>query len=285
LKASRGIEDIYELTYIRKDGSRFGAVVSVTALRDAQDAIIGYLLIGTDHTARRQVEEERKKLDQCVRDQHFYTRSLIESNTFSDYDDVKAETVEFDLDASVSETIALFIEAAGQKGIQCRCHISPDLPQSLRGDPKRLRKPLRLLVDNAVKFTSSGEIEVRVEPESSDGAEARLRFTVRDTGVGIPKKKQEITFSPFTQVDSSTTSANGGTGLGLTVCRRLVELLGGSLWVVSEPGAGSAFYFTGQFESSANPAKKRGAAPSSLAGGGVPVKMLSSVVNVESIVA
>jgi PAS domain S-box-containing protein len=79
-KASRGIEDIYELTYIRKDGTRFPAVVSVTALRDAQDAIIGYLLIGTDNTARQQVEEERKKLDQRLRDQHFYTRSLVESN-------------------------------------------------------------------------------------------------------------------------------------------------------------------------------------------------------------
>ena len=79
-KASRGIEDIYELTYIRKDGSRFGAVVSVTALRDAQDAIIGYLLIGTDNTARQQVEDEKKKLDQRLRDQQFYTRSLIESN-------------------------------------------------------------------------------------------------------------------------------------------------------------------------------------------------------------
>src|SRR3954449_9497079 len=79
-KASRGIEDIYQLTYIRKDGSRFPAVVSVTALRDAQDAIIGYLLIGTDNTARQQVEDEKKKLDQRLRDQQFYTRSLIESN-------------------------------------------------------------------------------------------------------------------------------------------------------------------------------------------------------------
>src|SRR5438093_13086973 len=79
-KASRGIEDIYKLTYIRKDRSRFPAVVSITALRDAQDAIIGYLLIGTDNTARMQVEEERKKLDQRLRDQQFYTRSLIESN-------------------------------------------------------------------------------------------------------------------------------------------------------------------------------------------------------------
>src|SRR5476651_1537267 len=79
-KASRGIEDIYELTYIRRDGSRFPAVVSVTALRDPQDAIIGYLLIGTDNTARKQIEEERRKLDQRLRDQHFYTRSLIESN-------------------------------------------------------------------------------------------------------------------------------------------------------------------------------------------------------------
>src|SRR2546423_384946 len=79
-KASRGIEDIYELTYFRKDGSRFPAVVSVTALRDVDDAIIGYLLIGTDNTARKQVEEDRMKLDQRLRDQHFYTRSLIESN-------------------------------------------------------------------------------------------------------------------------------------------------------------------------------------------------------------
>jgi PAS domain-containing protein len=79
-KASRGIEDIYELTYIRKDGSRFPAVVSVTALRDDDNAIIGYLLIGTDNTARKQVEEEQKKLDQRLRDQQFYTRSLIESN-------------------------------------------------------------------------------------------------------------------------------------------------------------------------------------------------------------
>src|SRR6202171_1592145 len=79
-KASRGIEDIYELTYFRKDGSRFAAVVSVTALRDPQDAIIGYLPIGTDNTARQEVEEERKKLDQRLRDQQFYTRSLLESN-------------------------------------------------------------------------------------------------------------------------------------------------------------------------------------------------------------
>ena len=79
-KASRGIEDIYELTYIRKDGSRFPAVVSVTALRDAENIIIGYLLIGTDNTARKQVEAEQKKLDQRLRDQQFYTRSLIESN-------------------------------------------------------------------------------------------------------------------------------------------------------------------------------------------------------------
>src|SRR5207248_10723167 len=79
-KASRGIEDIYELTYIRKDKSRFPAVVSVTALRDAEDVIIGYLLIGTDNTARRQIEDERMKLDQRLRDQHFYTRSLLESS-------------------------------------------------------------------------------------------------------------------------------------------------------------------------------------------------------------
>src|ERR1700680_3327638 len=79
-KASRGIEDIYELTYIRKGGSRFPAVVSVTALRDAEDAIIGYLLIGTDNTARKQIEDEQRKLDQRLRDQHFYNRSLLESN-------------------------------------------------------------------------------------------------------------------------------------------------------------------------------------------------------------
>src|SRR5690242_4656104 len=407
-KASRGIEDIYELTYIRKDGSRFGAVVSVTALRDAQDVIIGYLLIGTDNTARQQVEAEQKKLDQRLRDQQFYTRSLIESNidaimttdpsgiisdvnkqmealtactrdeligapfksyftdperaeagiklvlsekkvtdyeltararngkktvvsynatTFYDRDrtlqgvfaaarDVtERKRVEAELqqakavaesasqtksdflasmsheirtpmnaiigiadllaksplspeqdnyvqifrragdnllhlindilDLSKVEASQLELERTGfslndllekvtemvamrahEKGLALVCEIAPGVPNDLIGDPTRLRQVLLNLLGNAIKFTESGEVALRVTPEHGDGApRATLRFTVADSGIGISAEKLGAIFERFTQADSSTTRRYGGSGLGLTISKRLVELM------------------------------------------------------------
>src|SRR4051812_15080946 len=406
-KASRGIEDFYELTYIRKDGSRFPAVVSVTALRDAQEAIIGYLLIGTDNTARKLVEAEQKKLDQRLRDQQFYTRSLIESNidalmttdpsgiitdvnkqmealtgctrdeligapfkkyftdperaeaaiklvlsqkkvtdyeltacardgkqtvvsynatTFYDRDrtlqgvfaaardvterkrvevelqqakamaesasqsksdflasmsheirtpmnaiigiaDLLAKTVltsEQDkyvqifrragdnllnlindiLDLSKVEASQLELERTGfslndllekvsemvaaraqEKGLVLVCEIAPNVPTELVGDPTRLRQVLLNLLGNAVKFTESGEVSLRVTRDADSAVPTALRFDVSDTGIGIPSEKLGQVFEPFTQADSSTTRRFGGSGLGLTISKRLVELM------------------------------------------------------------
>nr|MBP9156121.1 PAS domain S-box protein [Xanthomonadales bacterium] len=429
-KASRGIEDIYELTYIRKDGSRFPAVVSVTALRDAQGTVIGYLLIGTDNTARKQVEEEQKKLDQRLRDQQFYTRSLIESNidalmttdpsgiitdvnkqmealtdcsrdeligapfkkfftdperaeaaiklvlsekkiadfeltahardgkqtvvsynatTFYDRDrtlqgvfaaardvterkkveielkqakaaaesasrtksdflasmsheirtpmnaimgiaDLLAKTelsAEQDkyvrifrragdnllnlindiLDLSKVEASQLELERTGfsliehleivtemvaararEKGLILSCEIAPDVSTNLVGDPTRLRQVLLNLLGNAIKFTESGSVSLRVSADANSNMPTALRFTVSDTGIGIPREKLSRVFERFTQADSSTTRRFGGSGLGLTISKRLVELMGGSISVESEVSQGSVFAFTAPFE-------------------------------------
>jgi PAS domain S-box-containing protein len=425
-KASRGIEDIYELTYIRKDGSRFPAVVSVTALRDAQDAIIGYLLIGTDNTARKRVEAEQKRLDQRLRDQQFYTRSLVESNIdalmttdpsgiitdvnkqmealtgctrdeligapFKDYftDPERAEagiklvlsqkkvndyeltacardgkqtvvsynaTTFYDrsrtlqgvfaaardvterkrveaelqqakamaetasqtksdflasmsheirtpmnaiigiaellaktplsaeqdnyvqifrragdnllnlindiLDLSKVEASQLELERTGfslddllekvremaavraqEKGLALVCEIAPEVPNERVGDPTRLRQVLLNLLGNAIKFTESGEVALRVTPDADAPGAGALRFTISDTGIGIPDEMLGAVFERFTQADSSTTRRYGGSGLGLTISKRLVELMGGCIRVESGLGKGSVFSFS-----------------------------------------
>jgi PAS domain S-box-containing protein len=424
-KASRGIEDIYELTYIRKDGSRFPAMVSVTALRDAQDAIIGYLLIGTDNTARRLVEAEQKRLDQRLRDQQFYTRSLIESNIdalmttdpsgiitdvnkqmealtgctrdeligapfkshftdperaeagiklvlsekkVTDYEltacarDGKQTVVSYNattfydrgrtlqgvfaaardvterkrveaelqqakamaetasqtksdflasmsheirtpmnaiigiadllaktplspeqnnyvqifrragdnllnlindiLDLSKVEASQLELERTGfslndllekvkemvairahEKRLALVCEIAPNVPDDLVGDPTRLRQVLLNLLGNAIKFTESGEVALRVTPDADTSVPRALRFTISDTGIGIPDEKLGAVFERFTQADSSTTRRYGGSGLGLTISKRLVELMGGTIRVESGVGKGSIFSF------------------------------------------
>ncbi len=430
-KASRGIEDIYELTYIRKDGTRFPAVVSVTALRDTQGAIIGYLLIGTDNTARKQVEEEQKKSDQRLRDQQFYTRSLIESNIdaimttdpsgiitdvnkqmealtgctrdeligapFKDYftdpgraeagikrvlreksitdyeltarardgkqtvvsynattfydrnrklegvfaaarDVTERKRVELELqqakaaaesasltksdflasmsheirtpmnaimgisdllaktaltpeqdkyvqifrragdnllnlindilDLSKVEASQLELEQTGfsltdhlekvmemvspralEKGLTLLCEIAPDVDTDLVGDPTRLRQVLLNLLGNAVKFTNAGQVSLRVNRDPDSAIPTSLQFTVSDTGIGIATDKLGQVFERFTQADSSTTRRFGGSGLGLTISKRLVELMGGRIWVDSQVGKGSVFAFAVPFES------------------------------------
>jgi len=437
-KASRGIEDIYELTYIRKDGSRFPAVVSVTALRDAQDTIIGYLLIGTDNTARKQVEAEQKKLDQRLRDQQYYTRSLIESNIdalmttdpagiitdvnkqmealtgctrdeligapfkshftdperaeagirlvlsekkVTDYEltacarDGKQTVVSYNattfydrsrtlqgvfaaardvterkrvelelqqakaaaesasqtksdflasmsheirtpmnaiigiaellaktplspeqdryvqifrragdnlldlindiLDLSKVEASQLELERTGfslndllgkvaemvadrahEKGLALVCEIAPNVPSDRIGDPTRLRQVLLNLLGNAIKFTQSGEVTLRVTLAAEISVPGALRFTVSDTGIGIPAEKLGTVFERFTQADSSTTRRYGGSGLGLTISKRLVELMGGRIWVESGVGKGSVFSFAVPLEIWAGAARR-----------------------------
>jgi signal transduction histidine kinase/CheY-like chemotaxis protein len=147
---------------------------------------------------------------------------------------------------AVSSALASVKLRAGQKGLALRSAIADDVPAELRGDSLRLRQVLLNLLSNAIKFTAEGSIEVRVA-YMEDGPACRLRFTVVDTGMGIPKSRQQAIFEPFIQADSSTVRNYGGTGLGLTISRRLVERMGGEIDVTSEPGQGSAFFFTALF--------------------------------------
>src|SRR5688572_482778 len=434
-KASRGIEDIYELTYIRKDGSRFPAIVSVTALRDDQGRIIGYLLIGTDNTARKQVEAERMPLDQRVRDQQFYTRSLIESNidalittdprgiitdvnkqmealtgctrdeligapfkgyftdperaeagiklvlsegkvtnyeltartrdgretvvsynatTFYDRDrrlqgvfaaardvterkvmdraleeakeaaedansaksdflarmsheirtpmnaiigmadllwetalvseqreyvrifrkagsqlldlindildlskveagHLELESLDFDLGEVLDKTLEMMAIRAHEKGLELALRIDPLVPNFLVCDPARLRQVLINLIGNAIKFTEKGEVTVRVEADPDNGAAGALRFSVDDTGIGVPEETRDLIFAAYAQVDTSTTRKYGGSGLGLAISKRVVELMHGRIWAQGHSGPGNTFCFTASFEVGTRP--------------------------------
>jgi two-component system, sensor histidine kinase and response regulator len=134
-----------------------------------------------------------------------------------------------------------------QKGLSVACHIPVDVPDSLIGDPGRLRQIILNLMGNGIKFTEFGEVVLRVETESETENEAVLRFTVSDTGIGIPKEKQQMIFEPFRQLDGSTTRKYGGTGLGLAISGQLAEMMGGNIIVQSEPDKGSVFSFTARF--------------------------------------
>ncbi len=157
------------------------------------------------------------------------------------------EEVNFSLRESLEQTLKAPAVRARQKGLRFDWRVDSKVGDTVAGDPARLRQIILNLVGNSIKFTNSGEVTLSVQPESQESERAMLRFTVRDTGLGIPPDKQESIFSPFTQADRSTTRNFGGTGLGLTISRRLVEMLGGRIWVESQPGQGSSFHFTARF--------------------------------------
>ena len=154
------------------------------------------------------------------------------------------ETVNFSLRESLAQTIKPLTLRAHEKGLDLSWSVDPQVVDLVASDPVRLRQIIVNLVGNAIKFTSSGGVKLSVQNESRDAGHTTIRFTVKDTGIGIPPERQKEIFSSFTQADSSTTRKYGGTGLGLTIARRLSELLGGRIWVESEPGKGSSFHFT-----------------------------------------
>jgi two-component system sensor histidine kinase/response regulator len=157
------------------------------------------------------------------------------------------DPIEFKLRNTLADAIKPLGVRAHRKGLELIIDLPPDVPDSLVGDPTRLRQILLNLVGNAVKFTDRGEVALRAAVESRREQDLTLQFSVRDTGVGIPKAKQALIFESFTQVDGSMTRKYGGTGLGLTICARLAQMMGGRIWVDSEPGHGSTFYFTANF--------------------------------------
>ena len=158
------------------------------------------------------------------------------------------EHTEFDLREAVEDAAKLLALRASEKGLELACQVSADAPETVLGDAGRLRQVLLNVLGNAVKFTESGEVLLRVDVETVSGSRATLRFAVSDTGIGIAADKQLQIFQAFTQADSSTTRRFGGTGLGLAIALRLVELMGGRLWVESELGRGSTFSFTAHFD-------------------------------------
>ena len=158
------------------------------------------------------------------------------------------EGIEFDLRELVDNTARVLAVRAREKGLELNCSIAPDVATALVGDPSRLGPVITNLLGNAIKFTDSGEVALHVENDPEANEDGVLRFTVTDSGIGIPPEKLEAIFESFVQGDSSTTREYGGTGLGLTISRRLVELMGGKVWVESEVGKGSKFCFTACFE-------------------------------------
>jgi PAS domain S-box-containing protein len=148
---------------------------------------------------------------------------------------------------TVEDAVKLLAPRADQKGLDLSCRIAPDVPDGLVGDPGRLRQVILNLVGNAIKFTEKGEVAVDVSTAERGSDNVRLRFTVRDTGIGIPEDKQWEIFGAFVQADASTTRRYGGTGLGLTISSQLVEMMDGRMWLDSEPGKGSQFHFIARF--------------------------------------
>jgi signal transduction histidine kinase/CheY-like chemotaxis protein/HPt (histidine-containing phosphotransfer) domain-containing protein len=158
------------------------------------------------------------------------------------------DPIDFDLRESMTLTMRTLALRAHQKGLELVCDIDPELPRLVRGDPGRIRQILVNLAGNALKFTERGEVVVRVAPEAVSEHDLLLRVSVSDTGIGIPPEKQAVIFDAFTQADSSTTRKYGGTGLGLAISSRLAAMMGGRIWVESEPGVGSTFHFTVRLE-------------------------------------
>ena len=153
------------------------------------------------------------------------------------------DPIPFSLRDVVGDTLRALAVRAHSKGLELTCDVRQDVPDLVTGDAHRLRQVLTNLVGNAVKFTDHGELVVRADRVPGNGEAIRVRFAVTDTGIGIPPEKLTAVFQPFTQADGSTTRKYGGTGLGLTICQRLVELMGGRVWAESTVGVGSTFYF------------------------------------------
>jgi CheY-like chemotaxis protein len=170
---------------------------------------------------------------------------------------VELEEVGFDLRNLVEDTLKAFAISSKKKGLELCREFGPGVPESVTGDPARLRQVLTNLVGNALKFTEAGEVGVRVARENDGARGLTLAFTVWDTGVGIPQEKQKAIFESFTQADSSTTRKYGGTGLGLTISMRLVELMGGKIWVESESGRGAKFHFMARFKATTLPVRTK----------------------------
>jgi signal transduction histidine kinase len=218
-------------------------------VRTPMNAIIGMteLALHTDLTLEQQryletVKTSADSMIQVLND--ILDFSKIEAGKLDLY------PVPFRLRESLSQNLAALSIRASEKNLELACQVGRDVPDWIIGDPNRLGQVMTNLVGNAIKFTDEGEVFVRVKvEETAAGSNSiTLRFTVADTGIGIAPEKQQMIFESFVQADGSTTRKYGGTGLGLSISSRLARMMNGRIWVESDTGRGSTFYFTGQFE-------------------------------------
>jgi len=212
-------------------------------IRTPMNGVIGMtgLLLDTS------LSSEQRQYAEVIRSSGESLLMLI--NDILDFSKIEAnklefETIDFDIRDLLEDFSGMMAVRAQEKGLEFLCAANPEVPSYLRGDPGRLRQILTNLTGNAFKFTEKGEVAVRVAVVSKTDNETLLRFSVRDTGIGIPADKLDCLFQSFSQVDASTTRKYGGTGLGLAISKRLSEMMGGDIGVSSEPGNGSEFWFT-----------------------------------------
>jgi signal transduction histidine kinase/CheY-like chemotaxis protein len=212
-------------------------------IRTPMNAIIGM----TDLTLDTELSTEQREYLSMIKASADSLLTVI--NDILDFSKIEAgklnlDAIEFDLRDSLEETMRMFAVRAQQKGLELVCDVRPDVPQVVRGDPTRLRQIVVNLVGNAIKFTERGEVVLRVELNALGQGNNELHFAIRDTGIGISPEKQKLVFEAFAQGDSSSARKYGGTGLGLTISSRLVEMMRGRIWVESKLGQGSTFHFT-----------------------------------------
>jgi PAS domain S-box-containing protein len=215
-------------------------------IRTPMNGIIGMteLLLDTE------LSREQAEFVQMVRSSADSLLTVI--NDILDFSKIEShklelESIDFKLRSSLGNILQTLAFRASEKGLELAFRVPPDVPNDVIGDPGRLRQIIVNLVGNAIKFTDKGEVVVSVSAEKVCADEVSLNFAVADSGIGIPVEKQQRIFESFSQADASTTRKYGGTGLGLTISARLVEIMGGRIWVESEPGVGSTFHFVVPF--------------------------------------